>query len=213
MGVAVDTDRSFDYTMTATVTEVGKMDYLTDTLETSDVFTFKREHISFPNKFINLPIVEFLVDANKAVKHAAVMGSATTVVTKTVTIPVNVLPEYTLMDLLSDIGGFIVILMFVFGFVAMLLTRNRLNDYLVKSLFKMQRQKLQLDHENATPMYVEGGVLSKEAMDHGREKLAKETNIIEIIKNQRYFAAALKFLLTPVQRDLIKEHTKVASIS
>ena len=41
-----------------------------------------------------------------------------------------------------------------------------------------------------------------------REKLHKETNIIDLIKEKRYFNASLKLLLTRKQRKRLKERTR-----
>ena len=42
----------------------------------------------------------------------------------------------------------------------------------------------------------------------GRTKLEKETNIIDLIKEKRYFNASLKLLLTRKQRKRLKERTR-----
>ena len=50
------------------------------------------------------------------------------------------------------------------------------------------------------------------AFSKARDKVALETNIIEIIKSRRYSCAALKLLLTKEQRDKLKEQTRYYAI-
>lgn len=50
------------------------------------------------------------------------------------------------------------------------------------------------------------------AFAKAREKIAEETNIIEIVKSRRYQAAALKFLLTKEQRIKLKNQTRYFAV-
>ena len=51
------------------------------------------------------------------------------------------------------------------------------------------------------------------AMNEAREKLEKEINIIEIIKQQRYFAKAINELIVPSKRFDLKEKSRYITIN
>ena len=50
-------------------------------------------------------------------------------------------------------------------------------------------------------------------MNEAREKLEKEINIIEIIKQQRYFAKAINELIVPSKRIDLKEKSRYITIN
>lgn len=46
-----------------------------------------------------------------------------------------------------------------------------------------------------------------------REKIASEINIVKIIKSQRYFEAALRYLLPEKKRLMLREHSRYIQIN
>ena len=120
---------------------------------------------------------------------------------------------YTLLDVLSDVGGLQGILISGLALFLSIVNHSNLETYLVSKTFKFEAAVLKTSQtENIKNAFI--GILPKcmicckksrkhAAMDKAREELQKEVDIIEIIQSRRYFKLALKQLLEPqLQRKL-----------
>ena len=128
---------------------------------------------------------------------------------------------YTLFDLLSDVGGLSGILVTIFSVIISIWNYNSLENLLVSNLFNIKNEESHHDDHplkrssteeikiSRTPYCRETLLcllpgrctvccpLRKErAMQKAREKLAHETNIVEIIQSWRYMESALKLLMS-----------------
>ena len=128
---------------------------------------------------------------------------------------------YTLFDWLSDIGGLSGMLFSLFALFMAAWNYNQFDNYMVHRLFKMKKPDDQIDA--STPYFLRSEYIKADFYPNlldwllsffpeacsnkckrsrrwntqakAREKLEKETNIVEILKSLRYFSAAMRILL------------------
>ena len=145
---------------------------------------------------------------------------------------------YTFLDYLSDIGGMQgMIASFIAAFVVFW-NYNNFANYMVQRLYKIEKndakKKVYTNYDdrsefiypccmsNARDAFCDilpscfqccrSGKQDK-SIALGRDKLEKESNIIEIIKSRRYFNASLKILLSKRQRMRLKERTRYLHVN
>ena len=130
---------------------------------------------------------------------------------------------YTLFDLLSDIGGLSGILISFFLMIVTAWNHNKFDNMLVSRLFKIKRRDKGADEaetiSNSCMPNCTDWILSffpdccicckrarrEVAMQKARDKLAGETNIIEIVRAWRYMEIALRQLIPANELGLLKE--------
>lgn len=126
---------------------------------------------------------------------------------------------YTVLDVLSDVGGIQSIIMSAIGLVLGILNYNNFDNYMASRLYKADRNSGQMaarsKHEemeptrwmnffewllDLTPRFLRCQCCRKsqrmQEMEVAREKLAQEVNIVEIVRSRRLIYQALKLLLT-----------------
>ena len=142
--------------------------------------------------------------------------------------------NYDILQLLSDIGGLLGLLVSGFGFLLSIWNYNMLDNNMVRYLYKLERpsetetRKIKNSFKESDHMKPRQFFNPKEyfretlpswvcfcksckpdrlerGFQEARERMQSETNILEIVKSRRYFNAALRFLLTKKQRLKIKE--------
>ena len=117
-------------------------------------------------------------------------------------------------------------------FLSFFWNHNQFNNYMVQRLYKMEKKdngRKVKDYDDRSN-YMSPGIISNQrdaicdrlpsfcqclrnnrldkSFELGRTKLEKETNIIDLIKERRYFYASLKLLLTRRQRERLKQRTR-----
>ena len=131
---------------------------------------------------------------------------------------------YTVVDILSDVGGLQGILISVLSLLLSILNHSQLESYLASKLFKS-------DHIFLTPLarmenlklYCIKKILphrlacyhqqqKQAALDKARAALDKEMNVIKLIRSSRYFHLALKHLLDPQVRKELKKESQFREI-
>ena len=145
---------------------------------------------------------------------------------------------YTFLDYLSDIGGMQgMIASFIAAFVVFW-NYNNFANYMVQRLYKIEKKdakkKVYTNYDDRSEFIYpccmsnardaicdilpsclqccRSGKQDK-SIAMGRDKLEKESNIIEIIKSRRYFNASLKILLSKRQRMRLKERTRYLHVN
>ena len=133
--------------------------------------------------------------------------------------------RYTFFDMLSDVGGLSGMFTSIFFVFMNVWNFNQLDDYMVSRLFKSKpgEKKFQAEPLPAktccnlkdflrswTPNCLLCCKLNRreKAFAKARDKLESELNVIELIKSMRYFAKALKTLISADQRLKLREKTR-----
>ena len=131
---------------------------------------------------------------------------------------------YTVVDILSDVGGLQGILISGIGFILSIFNHNYLENYLVFKLFKSKAVSLMTTQTEMIKEYcLFNWLLSKlacccnkqrkwTAMEKSREALSKETDIIRLIRSQRFVHLALKHLLEPGVLKKLKSQSELKEI-
>ena len=133
--------------------------------------------------------------------------------------------NYDILQLLSDIGGIQGLLVSGFAFLVSIWNYKMFDNNMVCRLYKLERPSesdtrriidtfKESDHMKPRPFfnpkeYFRESLPSwvcfckrckpdrlERGFEKARERMQRETNIIEIVKSRRYFNAALRFLLT-----------------
>ena len=124
--------------------------------------------------------------------------------------------SYTFIDMMSDIGGIQSIIFTTFALFLSVLNHNYFDSYMAQKLYKLEK----LQHrrpEQAEPEFLSPSRLAnsleflidslpekcvccrksrhQKGLDKAREALAKEVDIIKMIKSRRYFHMAFRYLL------------------
>ena len=123
---------------------------------------------------------------------------------------------YTMFDLLSDVGGLSGILVTIMTLIMTIWNYNSFDDLMVASLFNIKSEASYDDGLRSEPEQIKVShtphckefLLSllpgrskccrkrkEHAMHQARDKLAEETNIIEIVQSWRYMKSALEQLM------------------
>ena len=128
---------------------------------------------------------------------------------------------YTLLELISDVGGFTSALLVMLALTAQTWNFNNLDNFMVSRLFKIKKTKEEIaEHPeeffNQSDFIRVGNfpyfkewfkrMIPKKcwfckqsrreiALKLARDKLDKEINIIEMVKSWRYYEQAFKYLL------------------
>lgn len=148
---------------------------------------------------------------------------------------------YTILDLFSDIGGIQSLLYQALAFLVSVWNYNMFDNYMVSKLYKLERREQ--SSRGLKDTFKESGFMKprrfynpkeyfrnllpswicfcqgckadrhEKGFELARERMANETNIIEIIKSRRYFNAALRFLLSKKQRMRLKERGRYTLIN
>ena len=132
---------------------------------------------------------------------------------------------YTVLEILSDIGGLQGILISAISLLLSVLNYNYLDDYLVAKLFKSE-SKFTLHAQPIFGRIKEFCIAkliprklvccrkeqNKFAMEQARESLSKESDIIKMFRTQRFLQMALKHLLDPALRKELKTRSKYKEI-
>ena len=149
---------------------------------------------------------------------------------------------YSFLDLLSDMGGIVGILMGFFSSVVSCFNFNNFDNYMVSRLFKFKKidaktnlskpyfQRAEfIDHRKYRNLleYLINKMpclkhiccckccrksRAQRGMDKAREKIMKEINIVEIVKKLRYVTDALNYLLPEKKRFEIKQRNRYVQI-
>ena len=149
---------------------------------------------------------------------------------------------YSFLDLLSDMGGMIGVLMGFFSSVVGCFNFNNFDNFMISRLFKVKKINAKTNQSNSYFQRAEfidhsnyRNILeyfidkmpcmkricccqccrksrSQRGMDKAREQILKETNIVEIIKKLRYVTDALRYLLPESKRFEIKERNRYVQI-
>lgn len=149
---------------------------------------------------------------------------------------------YDLLEFLSDIGGIQGLLVSGFAFLVSVWNYNMFDNNMVCNLYKLERASdtdtrhlkdtfKESDYMKPRPLYNPKDYFRdtlpswicfcksckpdrlERGFEKARERMQRETNIIEIVKSRRYFNAALRFLLTKKQRMRIKERGRYTVIN
>ena len=120
---------------------------------------------------------------------------------------------YTLLDLLSDVGGLQGILISGISLTLSLANYNHLDNFLVFKLFRSPETEAPLQassSENIREFFFDKCIPRKlaccakkrkqVAMEKAREALMKEIEVIKLIRSRRFVHMALKHLLGPALR-------------
>ena len=122
---------------------------------------------------------------------------------------------YTILDVLSDVGGLQGILISAIAVVLNIINHNQLENYLVSKLFKAEAVSLADKQIENIKEYCLGILPDKLvccakrrkqiAMDTARTALEKEMDVIELIRSLRFVHRALKHLLSPTLHKKLQE--------
>ena len=119
---------------------------------------------------------------------------------------------YTVLDILSDVGGLQGILISLISFSLSILNYNYLENYLVYKLFKSKEVSLMTTQSEMIKEFCLSNCLLSRmaccckkyrkllAMEESRKDLLKEADIIRLIRSRRFVHLALKHLLDPAVR-------------
>ena len=143
---------------------------------------------------------------------------------------------YTILDLISDIGGIQGIMLSFLAYVLSIFNYNLLENYMVSKLFTSESDGQEKTQEKLDRMKGQRcqslkeyfanlaqvicgrpkccGKLSKREryFDRAREQLGRETCIIEMIRSHRFIIGALKKLLTQDEYTEIMKNSRYISI-
>ena len=149
---------------------------------------------------------------------------------------------YTVLDLLSDVGGILEISSIVITYFLAFWNYNYFENYLVTRLYKLEKEgldeeaKKNLNYFNRStfiqprrcynpkewirdklPRFLVCKCLRPDRLERGfekaRAKLLNDINIIEILKSRRYYKRALKMMLPKQKRMLLYENSRYLSIN
>lgn len=140
---------------------------------------------------------------------------------------------YTILDWISDIGGIQGILISAIAIILGYWNYNYFDNYMVQKLYMIAKSDAEGKVYSSDEDRLQGLNISMFSglfdaicdtlpsclqccrssrndlgLAMGRDKLYKETNIVNIIQSRRYFNAALKTLLSKSQREHLKEQTR-----
>ena len=112
---------------------------------------------------------------------------------------------YSLLDCLSDVGGLMSVVLESVAVVLMILNYQHLENYMTVNLFKLET-KFKTDQQIKPPRcaniadyfinLLPGGLrcscckkssLNDRALEKARDQLGAETNVIDLVKNIRFF--------------------------
>ena len=134
---------------------------------------------------------------------------------------------YTVLDILSDVGGMQGFLISAISLLLSILNHNHLENYMVSKLFKYK------GNENSTTLTATHtwGFISfciekvlpqkmvcchqsrkQRALKEARASLEKEVDILKLIRSRRFVHLALKHLLDPQLRKEFKEKSQFKEI-
>ena len=145
---------------------------------------------------------------------------------------------YTVLDLISDIGGILGILMSAAGTFLFAWCYNSFDNYMVTKLYRVADSQMAEDDEtkgasaghknlkkepwrdlkeflkSITPscLWCCGQSRTDRSFEIGRAMLECETNIVQIIKSRRFFAEAMQVLLSDEQFKILQERSAVVVI-
>ena len=121
---------------------------------------------------------------------------------------------YTVLDVLSDVGGLQGILISAFILLTSILNHNNLESYMVSKLFKFDSVALSTSQTENIKEYCTGLLPRKLvccpknrrqiAMKNARASLEKQMELMKMIQSKRFVHLALKHLLDPVLRRELK---------
>ena len=131
---------------------------------------------------------------------------------------------YTVLDLLSDVGGLQAILISGIVFTLSIFNYNFLENYLVYKLFKSKAVSLTTTQSEMIKEFCLGNYLLSKlaccckksrkfiAMQRSREALFKEADVIRLIRSRRFVHLALKHLLDPGVRKELKSQSQFREV-
>lgn len=134
---------------------------------------------------------------------------------------------YTVLDILSDVGGLQGILISAISLLLTILNHNYLDNYLAAKLFKvssnsevslkalpMARRIQEFCFEKILPSKLVCCRRDRKhrAMDQARTSLSKEADILKIFRTQRFVLLALEHLLDPVLHKDLKTRSKYKEV-
>ena len=131
---------------------------------------------------------------------------------------------YTVLDVLSDVGGLLSILISGISFILNIFNYNYLENYLVHKLFKSKAVSLMTTQSEMIKEFCFNNCLLRKlaccykkqrkllTMEKSREALLKEADIIRLIRSHRFTRLALKHLLDPEVRKALKSQSQFREI-
>ena len=122
---------------------------------------------------------------------------------------------YTILDILSDVGGLQGILISAISFLLNIVNFNYLDNYIVSKLYKTETVTLVVSQTETIKEFCFGNCLlrlficnrknrKQIAMEQARSALQKEVDVVRLIRSRRFVEIALKHLLDPVLRKELK---------
>ena len=150
--------------------------------------------------------------------------------------------NYDVLQLLSDIGGIQGLLVSGFAYLVSIWNYKMFDNNIVHHLYKLVRPS-ETDSRRIKDSFKESDHMKprlffnpkeyfrdtlpsrvcfcksckpdrlERGFQKARERMQRETNILEIIKSRRYFNAAIRFLLTKKQRMKLKERGRYTVIN
>ena len=135
---------------------------------------------------------------------------------------------YDLLDALSDVGGISSLTLHSFAVVVLILNYKHLDNYMAVNLYKLQSKGKKEDQQlklpycgtffDLLPNFLRCCCCKKNlsrnarALEKARDQLLGEMNIIDIVKQLRFFRLAIFRLLTKDQIEELREKSKVTYI-
>jgi len=128
---------------------------------------------------------------------------------------------YTVLDLLSQVGGLRVVFVGAFGALLRVINRNYQRDYLMGHLYKLKdqanhtfdpRRREAIPSRNSACsrwFFGSGGSRKRRSEQHKRAEKAlyNEIDIVQILSSIRYFHRAMDSILTPAQIERYKKES------
>ena len=144
---------------------------------------------------------------------------------------------YTMLELISDVGGFNGALILLLALLSQIWNFNNFDNFMVTRLFKIMKPKKKIDENlkffeqsdyivaDKYPYFLECFrsfapkkchfcklTRREKALLKARDKLDKEINIIEIVKSWRYYEQAIRYLLPEAQRLDLKARSRYEAV-
>ena len=135
---------------------------------------------------------------------------------------------YTLLDLIANVGGLRTIMAFVIGQFINYWSFNSPQNYMVSRLFTYKRKDKDSGAKDQETKKINGATFglheyirglshccfkrktdNQKSLDEGRTELDKETFIVRVVQNQRFFISALQELLTQEQKTRLRKDSEL----